>query len=120
LLVNNEKIGKSTRVVLGLALGLVVLSVTTVSDSALVQAFNDPTQPSYYEAPKAKKKVKQHWVLQSVLVSKQRRLAVINGKYYAVGDVIGRGTVHSIVSDAVTIKNGNKLVRLPLIKTKVR
>jgi len=54
-------------------------------------------------------------VLQSVLISPQRRLAVINGRTLAVGERIGDATVAAIWSHEVIIKRTSGDVTLRLV-----
>jgi hypothetical protein len=85
--------------------------------------FFDPTRPSDYEAPVQddEDKKKTATKLQSVLISEKRRLAIINGQYYVVGDKVAGGVLISIEADGVKIRvKNNKILFLPLLESAVK
>ena len=53
--------------------------------------------------------------LQSVLISPQRRLAVINGETVALGGKVGDATLVRIAETGVVLKRGESLETLPLL-----
>ncbi|MGH1371214.1 MAG: hypothetical protein ACRBBW_04205 [Cellvibrionaceae bacterium] len=62
----------------------------------------DPTRPLSYVSP-AKVKAKSHWRLDSVLISSQRKLAVINGEFVREQGWIKGAQVTQIENGRVTI-----------------
>jgi len=77
----------------------------------------DPTRPSFVQGDGAEGVAAgQHGlVLQSVLISPQRRLAVINGRTLSVGERIGNATVAAIWPHEVVIQRSSGEVTLRLV-----
>ena len=74
----------------------------------------DPTKPpSWSEEPASKKGsgTEVSLQLQSILVGEGRRVALINGRPYRVGEMVGSLTVQNIYRDRVVLK-GNKGTRI--------
>lgn len=84
-------------------------------------ARNDPTRPSGYAAPAGVATGSGEALrLESVLIARDRRVAVINGKTCSVGDSINGARLVAIHADgAELVRDGNRVV-LPLLKVKVR
>jgi len=99
-------------VALALALALALGSGQGLAQ-AQAQALSDPMQPpaSVYLAPANAAGGEQASgggpVLQSTLLSKGRRIAMIDGKPMQVGDRIGRARIVSIDPGAVTLRESN-------------
>ena len=78
---------------------------------AQAQALFDPMRPPAFAAPAGAATGEQAWggglVLQSTLLSKGRRIAMIDGKPMKVGDRIGRARIISIDPRAVTLREAN-------------
>jgi len=76
-------------------------------------ALTDPTRPTdpalFFASGNA-----TGWTLQSILVSDDRRIAVINGKRVQEGDHIGSARVARIQGSQVIIKTGNRTLKLRL------
>lgn len=76
---------------------------------AQAQALSDPMRPPAFAAGAATGE--QTWggglVLQSTLLSRGRRIAMIDGKPMKVGDRIGRARIISIDPRAVTLREAN-------------
>lgn len=94
-----------------------VVAAAAFSASAAAFAFSDPTQPmghtgnSSRVAPSRPKGP----VLQSTLVSPQRRLAVISGKQVRVGDTVNGAVVTEISQYEVRMKQGGRETTLRLL-----
>ena len=73
-------------------------------------AVSDPMKPDTYsiiEKSNEEKKIK--WVLSSILISSERRLANINGKSVSIGDNIDSAKVIDISVGKITLmQNGEK------------
>ena len=69
-----------------------------------VMAMTDPTQPSGYTPARSA----QILTLDSVLISAQRRVAVINGKAVTVGERVAGATVVSIQPQRVVLQRAGK------------
>lgn len=84
-------------------------------------AVSDPTRPGGYAAqPDAAAKSGEALRLESVLIAADRRVAVISGKTYRVGDSVNGARLVAIHADgAELVRDGNRVV-LPLLKVKVR
>ena len=83
---------------------------------ARAQVLSDPMRPPAFLAGAATGE--QAWgggpVLQSTLLSKGRRIAMIDGKPMKVGDRIGGARILSIDPGAVTLREANKIRVLQL------
>ena len=80
-------------------------------------AMTDPTRPSGYVAAKASS---GKLVLESVLVSEQRTVAVINGKPLSVGEKIESAKVLTIAKDQVRLQRAGKIIVLKTKQATVR
>lgn len=64
----------------------------------------DPTRPLIVEVVEADKKIEQErLVLQSIIISPTRRIALINDEYVKVGDYIGLYKINSIEKNSVVL-----------------
>ena len=82
-------------------------------------ALHDPTMPFNYKA-KGKKAITGRLLVSSVLISKHRRLAMVDGKYYTVGDLISGAKILAIEPDRVIFMRRDKKIIVPLAKTIVK
>lgn len=96
---------------------LIITALFAALLSISVQALNDPTRPSYYQQGAAKKTT---FKLNSVLWSKQRRVAIINGKALSEGDVIAGAKVVKIEKHQVRINQNGVLVNLELRRPPIK
>ena len=79
-----------------------------------VFGYNDPTQPAgvsngVRNAPSALK-------LESILISGKRKLAIINGRRYVLGDVVSGARITHISEQVVILTAGAKQQKLQLFK----
>jgi MSHA biogenesis protein MshK len=83
---------------------------------AYAEQFVDPTRPPEAAgfAQQGNRDVASAPALQSVLISPQRRLAIINGKTVKVGEKFGTSRVVSITETEVVLQNGKDLKTLKL------
>lgn len=93
--------------------GLLLLSVFCLPDvQAQAQALQDPTRPALIEiAPVADGQAatpEQGPRLQSVLISPQRKLAIISGETYRLGQMVGAAKLVQIAADAVVLQQDGK------------
>jgi len=82
---------------------------TAFADSS--DSFQDPTQPTNYSADISKERTTESitsFVLYSVLISENNRLAVINNSIFKVGDRVGDEKVKSIDAYSVTLTGGEQ------------
>jgi MSHA biogenesis protein MshK len=93
-----------------------LLLAVAIAAPAHAQALSDPTRPpSYSEAGRdAEPRASMGPVLQSVIVSGGRKLALIDGRTYTVGDKVGEAKLVAISGSEVTLREpgGNKILRL--------
>jgi len=107
----------------GLQSVLLLLMLLMAAAFGVPQAFaiSDPTRPSGYAAPAGgADKSGAALKLESVLIARDRRVAVINGKTCRVGDSINGARLVAIHADgAELVREGSRVV-LPLLKIQVR
>ena len=79
-------------------------------------AMRDPTRPpdSYLNQQQQETAKKNPFVVSAIIISKERRLAVINGKTVQVDDIVDGATVMKIESDHVRLKVSNLIVTVPI------
>ena len=99
-----------------MAAALLLLAASCAWASAFGQALRDPTEPppARFAAPAGAAAAPSGPVLQSVIVSDGRKLALIDGKTYRAGDKLGNATVAAISSNEVTLRgsDGTKVLKL--------
>lgn len=75
--------------------------------AATAQALTDPTRPPNITAETVGSAASDGAaILQSILISSQRREAIINGKTVRVGDKVGNARVASITETDVVLRDG--------------
>lgn len=77
---------------------------------------NDPTQPLGYIKKTTKKKTYRQRlpILQSVVLDNQKRRAIMNNKFYEVGQMVNGYKISRIDNDAVLLVYGAKTYRVSL------
>lgn len=76
-----------------------------VASAAVAQALRDPTRPPVAAANIVAGKMQvSGWILQSVLISPERRYAIINGEVVALGGSIAGAELISIAAERVTLR----------------
>ncbi len=90
--------------------------------SQLLQAqLDDPTLPPngvYSSAKEADKPI--IWHLNSVLISPQRKIAIINGQSVQIGDTVAGARIQSINETMVKLKHRGEIIRLELFPVTVK
>ncbi len=85
-------------------------------------ALNDPTQPTdpalYFGYGHDRKST--GWSLQSILLSPERRIAIINGERVREGDHVGSARVVRIRDSHVLLNNGGRTVTLRLLPQSIK
>jgi MSHA biogenesis protein MshK len=92
-----------------------VLCLLFVAASAY--GLSDPTKPASYHAESV---VDKSLVLESVLISSQRKVAVINGAVVAEGDNVGSAKIIKIDKNGVKMNSGGKTLYLKLNNASIR
>ncbi|MGZ3253638.1 MAG: MSHA biogenesis protein MshK [Burkholderiaceae bacterium] len=94
------------------SLFLMLMGVTL----ACAEQFADPTRPpdTMGSGQTANPNVESAPVLQSVLISPHRRLAIINGKAVKLGEKFGKSKLVSITETEVVLQSGKDLQTLKL------
>jgi MSHA biogenesis protein MshK len=94
--------------------GLICLSVAMPSGA---QALSDPTRPPMPTGVSvaAPRNAASGPVLQSILLSPLRRLAVIDGRMVKVGDRIGNAQIIAIDFDSVKFRRGDSISEMKLL-----
>jgi len=101
----------------GLRFGLLLLPIAAVAaTTAFAQTLRDPTRPPSFSesAREGEPRASQGPVLRSVIVSGGRKLALIDGRTYTVGDKVGDAKLIAISGSDVTLRESgaNKVLRL--------
>lgn len=79
----------------------------------------DPTSP-YWSGGERTSTRRSGLVLQSTVVSPNRKIAMINGRTYGVGSRIGKLVVTDIQPYRVTLRKSNKVIYLRLLPGSVK
>lgn len=95
---------------------VLLLAAICTATSVFAQALRDPTRPpSFSESAREGEPRASHGpVLQSVIVSGGRKIALIDGRTYTVGAKVGEARLIAISGAEVTLREsgGNKVLRL--------
>jgi MSHA biogenesis protein MshK len=84
---------------------LFAVACMAIASSTFAQALRDPTRPPAASAKNAAAKAEQSgWILQSVLISPERRYAIINGEVVPVGGSIAGAELVAIAAERVTLR----------------
>ena len=94
---------------------LIMVMFMAATSTAFAQALRDPTRP-----PTASKKgvtdvpEQSGWVLQSVLISPERRYAIINGEIVPLGGSVAGAELIAVAAERVTLRTpeGLRVVQL--------
>ena len=93
------------------------LSVASVVSAAAAQQLRDPTRPPAFVAPTTTGEApdqKSNLVLQTVLISPERRNVVINGKLLVLGQSISGQKVIAIYESEVLLSGSDGALKLRL------
>ncbi len=96
-----------------LVLAALVCAVT--ASMAASQTLRDPTRPPAMSAKGAAGKIEPSgWILQSVLISPERRYAIINGEVVPIGGSIAGAELVAVSAERVTLRtrDGLRVVHL--------
>ena len=95
---------------------LVYLACVVTASTAAAQALRDPTRPPPAAGARAVPGRIEHpaWVLQSVLISPERRYAIINDEVVALGGSIAGAELVAVAEERVTLRTqeGLRILRL--------
>ena len=94
---------------------LIILLLVCIAHTAY--ALNDPTRPSTFKSAKVASKALN---LESILISDERKVAVINGSVVAEGERVGVAEIVAINKDGVDVSSGGKNIRLVLESASIR
>lgn len=86
-----------------------------IASTTFAQALRDPTRPPGASARSAAGKAEQSgWILQSVLISPERRYAIINGEVVPIGGSIAGAQLVAIAAERVTLRTheGLRVIQL--------
>jgi MSHA biogenesis protein MshK len=90
------------------AIVLAVLCMTGAS-TAFAQTLRDPTRPPFSAKGSASSVTQTGWTLQSVLISPERRYAIINGEIVPLGGSVAGAELISIAEERVTLRTADGL-----------
>lgn len=79
----------------------------------------DPTSPEKLESPTAAASTNS-WDLTGIIVSRQRRLAILRGEFVQVGTVLQGGKVIAIEPQYVEIDTGESRIKIYLIDKNIK
>ena len=94
---------------------LLAVVCMAVASIAVAQALRDPTRPPAASAKEVSGKIEQSgWILQSVLISPERRYAIINGEVVPLGGSIAGAELVAVAEERVTLRTreGLRVVHL--------
>jgi MSHA biogenesis protein MshK len=109
---------RDKKVWLGGLMALLLLSGLPLVAAAL----EDPTRPPDFVggANGAKQGQAPSWQVSSILISKDRRMAVVNGKTVRQGDQVGSARVVRISPTAVTLRTSIETFTVKLLPAQVK
>ena len=96
------------------------LSFVVVLISAHAEAQRDPTRPSGHAGVSDAAAANKGLSLESILVSGERKVAVINGAVVQQGDTVGMARVISIGRERVRVVQDGRSLDLSLSHTSIR
>ncbi|MBC8007024.1 MAG: hypothetical protein H7X76_03140 [Prolixibacteraceae bacterium] len=94
---------------------LAAMICAVTASTAAAQTLRDPTRPPALSAKGAGGKIEQSgWILQSVLISPERRYAIINGEVVPIGGSIAGAELVAVAAERVTLRTreGLRVVHL--------
>lgn len=96
-----------------------VALVAGLTVAGAIGAVPDPTRPPAPDEirawrDKASGQTRSTWQLESILISEQRRVAVINGRTVSVGDTVDQARVMAIAPGSVSLEAEGETVELTL------
>jgi MSHA biogenesis protein MshK len=84
---------------------LAALICAATASTGAAQALRDPTRPPAMSARGGASRIEQSgWILQSVLISPERRYAIINGEVVRLGGSIAGAELVSVAEERVTLR----------------
>jgi len=90
------------------------LACAAASTTAGAQAMRDPTRPPSMTRGGSGKAEASGWILQSVLISPERRYAIINGEVVPIGGSIAGAELVAVAPEHVTLRTQEGLRVLQL------
>ena len=98
-----------------------VLACMAGSSLAAAEALRDPTRPPSVSAKGATERHESSgWQLQSVLISPERRYAIINGEVVAIGGAVSGAQLLAVAPEQVTLRTREGVRVLQLYPDVVR
>jgi len=92
---------------------IVVLLTTSICSVCLADEYlRDPTRP--YSAKQARAASAPRFVVNAIIVSAERRVAIVNGQRVGVGGSVGNATVVSIEKDQLVLETNGKQMSIRL------
>lgn len=87
---------------------LLAAALTVAATMAIAQGLRDPTRPPGAGAKGGRATATQAgWTLQSVLISPERRYAIINGEVVPVGGTVSGAELIAIAEERVTLRTAD-------------
>lgn len=85
-----------------------LLAISTCGSVLADELLRDPTRP--YTAAQLKAIVSPRYVVNAIIVSSDRRVAIVNGRRVGIGGSIGNATVVAIEKDRLILEaNGERI-----------
>lgn len=98
-----------------------VMLLAIAGAAAAGDELRDPTRPSYLPSETASRTASApSWRLESIIVSANRRLAVINGRVVGVNDRVNAARVVEILPYEVHLEYEGEIRRISLVPTRVK
>ena len=100
----NGSVRKPTRYLTAIALALISASTLCLAD----EPFRDPTRP--YTTAERGAASSPRFVVNAIIVSAERRVAIVNGRRVGVGSSLSGATVIAIEKDQLILEIGGKRI----------
>ncbi len=85
------------------------------------ETLKDPTAPFFKRVDEGKDEDRDNTKVQGIIITRTKRLALINGKYLTVGDWAGfGGRLVAILKDRVVLRKNGKMKVHFLVKKEIR
>lgn len=95
-------------------IGVVIVLVGLLGAVSIQGARFDPTQPPFYQDTSAKTIRRQDLIISAILISHDRKVAIVNGNVIHVGDTILGLQVLDIEKNAVKFHSTEGFFSIPL------
>ena len=99
---------------------LLLASIILLSFNSYADKLADPTMPAGYQNPSStissqqQEPTQYEWILNTTIISPDRKMAIINGRILSIGDEINGATLMTIGHQQVQLSHENEIIMLSL------